>query len=528
MPLHLPTIDSDAYRALSDEERAFVDAELRAAERVLEENPLGAYHPHARQHAFHAIRSKQVIVRIFAGGNRSGKTVAGCNDDIIQALDREALPPHLRQYKKWEPPFRCRIMVPDLTDTLEGVMFETLQEWLPRGELQGGSWARAYSKSTRMLRFKNGSFFQFLSFEMESFKMGGAKLHRVHFDEEPPYSVYRENFMRLTDFPGAELVFTFTPLFGMTWLYDELYLPAVKHELDWVRVIHVDMDDNPHGDARQKQFALHGTSEEERAARKSGRFVSFAGLIYGKHFSETRHVIPEWSHAPENANYHVWIDPGQHYMTAVGWYAIDDHGAIVKFDERSFTEGEDVERVCAEIQRVNAYWRIDKVRYGIDPSAQNRSLETGRSLQQAYADRGIVCMLGQNDVRAGIAELRYRLRPIVFDQATLEQVDGTPLYHVTANCTETIREFGRYRWKKPVNLRDPEESDARTRPHARDDHHMDIDRYCCMSRPLKPRLYHEDSRTRLERMMVDDQAQAAKASGRARKVHHTPEGNIYA
>ncbi len=41
-----------------------------------------------------------------------------------------------------------------------------------------------------------------------------------------------------------------------------------------------------------------GLSDEERQARKSGRFVSFAGLIYGS-FSTNTHVVPEFERLPD-------------------------------------------------------------------------------------------------------------------------------------------------------------------------------------------------------------------------------------
>jgi hypothetical protein len=59
-------------------------------------------------------------LKAFLGGNRSGKTTVGIVDDLIQAIDHDAVPEHLKQYKLWEPPFYCRIITPDFTATMEG------------------------------------------------------------------------------------------------------------------------------------------------------------------------------------------------------------------------------------------------------------------------------------------------------------------------------------------------------------------------------------------------------------------------
>jgi hypothetical protein len=75
------------------------------------------------------------------GGNRSGKTVTCVVDDIIQAIDRKACPEHLLPYKRFDPPFKFRIVAMDF-DQIELVIFEALKAWLPPDQLQGGAGKR--------------------------------------------------------------------------------------------------------------------------------------------------------------------------------------------------------------------------------------------------------------------------------------------------------------------------------------------------------------------------------------------------
>ena len=73
------------------------------------------------------------------------------------------------------------------------------------------------------------------------------RLHRVVYDEEPRQEVRNECLTRLIDFDGEE-IFALTPFSGMAWLFDEVYDPWERGDLDPKdgRVVVVDMDDNPH------------------------------------------------------------------------------------------------------------------------------------------------------------------------------------------------------------------------------------------------------------------------------------------
>jgi hypothetical protein len=169
---------------LSFEDRAFLTEQLTAYERLITENPLQRYIPHPKQVRFHTART---TIKAFLGGNRSGKTTAGIVDDLIQAVDEGCLPAELREFKKWQPPFFCRILTPDFTSTMEGVVFEAIREWVPRSQLKGGGWDKAYNKQLRRLDFKNGSVFEFMTYEQALDKFGGAA--RIHFDSPPQRSV---------------------------------------------------------------------------------------------------------------------------------------------------------------------------------------------------------------------------------------------------------------------------------------------------------------------------------------------------
>ncbi len=464
------TVDPAALAALPPEQQEQAHLLLEELEKELRANPMLGFEPHPKQVNF---LSSNEPLKAFLGGNRSGKTTAGILDDLIQAVDRDCLPEHLLPYKKWDPPFHCRILAPKLTGTIEAVIFEKLREWAPKDQLVGNTFEKALDKQMRTLHFKNGSTFDFLSYEMDLDAFGGAAKHRIHYDEEPPRPIRNESMMRLIDYGGDEL-FTMTPLIGMSWMFDEIWEPFTKETLEEATVVVVDMDDNPFLDEKTKARALKGLSSEERKARKSGRFVSFAGMVYPEF--GPRHVIPERAigeAVPQGAKAYIGIDPGMRIMAAVLFTYLTPEDTLVMFDELAL-QGHNVEQVCDAIRLVNLkHSRLvgeQKIPltpqwYVIDPAARNVNHQTGRSDQQEYTTHGIVTIAGQNSVTAGINRVKERLE------------NGRLL--VTANCVETIREFRRYRWKAPTRG----ENDPKEQPVKTDDHLLDALRYVVMSCP---------------------------------------------
>jgi len=291
-------------------------------------------------------------------------------------------------------------------------------------------------------------------------------LDRVHFDEEPPEDIYKENRARIIDNNG-DIIISMTPVHGMTWMYDKFYVPFEKKQMPKAFVQLVDMEDNPYLNSVARDEALSEYSEEEREARKTGRFIALHGLVYSQFKS---HVIPAIT-SIKNTPVYVGIDPGIRNMCAVVFVTHLSDDSLVVFDEIT-AKGKTVAEVSKEIHEHEAYWKVTPTWYVIDPSARNIQHNTGRSLQQEYADYNILAHGGQNDVRAGINRVAVRL-------------EHRKLF-VTANCHATIDEFRKYRWSKPPR---GSENDPKEAPVKKDDHLLDALRYVCMARPyLKPEL----------------------------------------
>lgn len=458
------TIDWEKLKGLSEEEKNSVLNDLKKIERLHEKNPLHFFYPYPKQHKFLESNAR---FKWILGGNRSGKTITCVVDDIIQAIDRKACPEHLLPYKRFDPPFKFRIVAMDF-DQIELVIFEAIKAWVPPDQLQGGSWEKAYNAQRRILRFKNGSLCQFKTYEQPAKNHGGAPLHRVHLDEEPPEDIWRENNVRVIDYAG-DILCSMTPVEGLTWMYDSFYVPWEKGELKNVYVQPVDMDDNPFLTEDAKEQALQDYSKDEREARSTGKFIHFHGKVYPEFCQDNDHyqIVPE-APVPFGAYVYLGIDPGIRNMCGVVFLHHTAGDTLTVFDELALKDM-NVEEVVNEIAKVLSVYGVSYNWAVIDPAAGSREFSTGRSIDVEFKEKGIRCFLGQNDPRAGINRVKVRL-------------EHNKLL-VGANCTETIAEFRKYRWAKPQkkSQADPKEAVIK-----KDDHLLDAIRYVCMARPYTP------------------------------------------
>ena len=91
-----------------------------------------------------------------------------------------------------------------------------------------------------------------------------------------PKDVYLECRMRVLDKAG-DIFGTMTPLKGLTWVYDLIYLNS-QNDLD-VDVIQMEWADNPYLDPQEIEKMTQVLSSEELDSRRFGRFVGMGGLV---------------------------------------------------------------------------------------------------------------------------------------------------------------------------------------------------------------------------------------------------------
>lgn len=218
--------------------------------------------------------------RVVIGGNRSGKSTAGAVEAVAWCWYSTKKPyktPMGREIPKG--PVYVRVVCPELPYTLDKphVQRDKIRVITPSHWLRGESWHKAYSVLGHTLHFKNGSIIEFLSSEQSTDKHAGQSLHACWFDEELPKQIWTENLARLDQSNGAWWM-TYTPVMGLRWIYDEIYIPALRGQYF---LAEIDIEDNRQNLSDEFIQELETSlSEDEKALRMRGKYSVNTGLVY--------------------------------------------------------------------------------------------------------------------------------------------------------------------------------------------------------------------------------------------------------
>lgn len=431
------------------------ESKLRQVVEAIRVNPLFAYNNpelstriHHKQLAFNKTQVGPMETKAMIAGGRSGKTYGCLADDVIQAIPREEIPPHLIECKKFDGPIDIWVGAPKLSKH-EDTILPLLRKLIPKSQLRDGNFDKSYSSQSRMLKLECGSTFGFKTYDQDIDAWASAAIHRIHWDEEPNNANGRrmrsEARQRLVSTQGDELL-GMTPVLGIsTWANDEIYERRFEPGI----VVHgMSMSDNPWNDPKAVADFLAGLTPEERRAREHGEFVHFGGLFF-EEFREEIHVVdpPEKLEQINRQDIVVSIDPGL-VNTGVVWSAWDSDNAGLVFAEY-FPQTNNVAEIAAEIKRRNFEWGMREPTYVIDPSYRNLQTNIHADAVQAnYAREDIHCQPGNNDRRAGILEIKKRLGATTKAgeaQPTLLICRTHPDAHPLLGCPELIKQTQRYR-----------------------------------------------------------------------------------
>lgn len=419
------------------------------------------YKPHNKQEIFHSSPARK---RLFAGGNRSGKTTGGATEIVWWATGKH---PFLETPK---PPVRLRAVTVDFINGLSKIMLPEIARWMPPSELRNSSWEDSYNKELRTLTLDNGSFIEFMSHDQDLDKFAGTSRHGIWFDEECPEEIYHECLLRLLDTEGS-MWMTLTPLEGMGWVYDELYEKAKTD--DSIFALVVEMTDNPYLNSTEAEAFLSGLSEEEKKIRMKGQFIQIGGLIYPM-FNREKHILEPFI-PPENWLHFASLDHGFNNPTAWLWCAVDPDGRVIVYDEH-YESGKVVSQHAQIVHERNISHKIQPLYYVGDPSINQTNPLTGTSVQIEYMEFGIPINPANNEVVAGLNRvIRY-----------LQGINGNcepPRLFITKNCGNLIWEMSRLRWATFAHRKIVKDRNKKEEQHKKDDHACDALRYAIASRP---------------------------------------------
>lgn len=418
---------------------------------------LYAYKPHAKQQQFHESTAHK---KLYIGGNRSGKSTGGVVEDIFWAMGRHPF----RSVPV--PPIYGRVCTVDFIQGVDKIILPEFARWVPPSFLRNGSFERSYDKLLRTLTFDNGSIIEFMSYDQALEKFAGTARNFVHYDEEPPHHIYNECEARLIDFNGSSWI-TMTPTEGMTWVYQDLYLKGKDETDPDIKVIEVDISENPYISSEAVARILEGYDKDERNARAHGQFVQLGGRVF-KEFAKETHVIP-YVLPPRNWEWYVSIDHGFNNPTAMLWHAVSPDNRVITFSEHY--ESEMTVKEHAEIfhLRNSGFNRIPDFVVG-DPALNQRSGITGTSIVQEYAEYGVfVSTEGiPRDVMTGVNKMTQYLRL---------NPENVPHWQITENCDAFINEMLHLRWQTWATRKSAFQNNKKEKIHKKDDHAADSARY---------------------------------------------------
>lgn len=292
-------------------------------------------------------------------------------------------------------------------------------------------------------------------------KFQGTSLDYVWFDEEPPFDIYLECRMRVLDRVG-EIFGTMTPLKGLTWVYNHIYLNEGNDPEIWYEEI--EWADNPFLDKKEVEAMSKILSPDDLESRRFGKFANHGGMVYSE-FQESVHVIEPFN-VPHEWYDKISIDPGLHNPLSCHWYAVDFDGNVYVIAEH-YEAGKTLEyhanKIIQKCEELGWHKGFNgKYECLIDSAANQKTLSGTKSVAELFLDYGINVNTSVNkDLLSGISRVK----------SYLCNVNKETKLFIFKNCVNMIREIKGYWWGN---------NDA---PVKKDDHAMDELRYYIMSRP---------------------------------------------
>ena len=347
----------------------------------------------------------------------------------------------------------------------------------------------SYNASSHVWKFQNGSIVEFGNCDTENdvYKYQSAEYDVMRFDELTHFTEYQYTYLisrvRGTNgYPKQVKSSTNPGGVGHTWVKERFIDPVpplTAYHADGGERIFIPslVDDNVflmQSDPEYKK-RLRNLSENDQKALLYGDW----DLDEGAYFDEFRkevHVIKPHKLPDENRLY-MSLDYGLD-MLACYWYSVDSLGYVTVYRElyRSGLIIDDAARAILAAMPPEEHQKITAIFAPRD--LWNRRQETGKSVEQRFADMGLYLDKVSNSREAGWYEVKRYLRP-----QSDEFGDITPKLRIFDTCRNLIRCLPavRHDERKP--------NDVATEPHELT-HAPDALRYFCDGLPLPAEVIH--------------------------------------
>ncbi len=430
---------------------------IRYKKNVLQRYNTGAK-VHQKQLEFHKNSARN---RWVFGGNRSGKTECGAVGTVWRARGLHPYRENRDNVAGWVVSLTYEVQR-DVAQ--EKILHYLNPDWIAKITMREGSCASPEMGVIDTIYVNNVmggvSKIGFKSCDQGREKFQGTSLDFVWFDEEPPYDIYEECRMRILDKVG-DTYGTMTPLKGLTWVYDEIYLNTKGSKDVWY--ISMEWGDNPFLNEQEVVDMTNSLNSDSVESRRYGRFRVNEGLVYTE-FDPEIHVIDPIE-LPEEWQSSLSIDPGLNNPLSCHFY-YQDYDGVVYVAAEHYEKGKDINYHAEAIKNIaeRLHWKKNSsgmLEALIDSASKQRTLASSKSVAELFFERGIAVNTKVNkDKFAGIATVKdyFQARP-------------TRIY-IFRTAVNLIRELKSYWWG---------DGDS---PIKKDDHALDELRYYLMTRPI--------------------------------------------
>lgn len=323
---------------------------------------------------------------------------------------------------------------------------EKLMAYLPDSRIVDRTWLRKGILKEIVVRSDTGRLnkITFKSYEQGREKAQGAGKRFVWFDEEPPKDIFTECSVRSEAGEPLYLWMTMTPIKGLTWVYDTIYLNDKNQD---IFVSTATWDDNPFLTPEQKAKMAGRLTNAELKVRREGKFMRQVGLV-ASWFERSVHVM-DMDEVPEGQMY-MGIDFGFSNPCACLWISVDREDNVWVYDGfygTGLTNPDILERIRAKEKEMGSTKPIDR----IGDSAQASDIKEMNDARMRI--RGVEKQSGSqhedwDEWRAKLMEVLGRVtqenphpRLLISSQLIAYDEDGNPFNFL-------VRELENLRWEE--------------------------------------------------------------------------------
>jgi phage terminase large subunit-like protein len=341
------TLSLEELKKLPKDQLFELAVKLDNHQRVIKNNKLEVYleNKNSGQTAFHRAPHR---IRIYLGGNRSGKTTAGVNE--FQMLMRGIHP-----YRTTKLPLKGLIVAQDFTTHVNDIIVPKIEEWFPPEVIPEKKRKKNAQGVYTHFGLTNDGKIDIKSHDQKLKVYEGSDYDIVWFDEPPPQDIFKAVWRGLTDRGGICFI-TGTPIVE-PWMYDKI-CEADKTDMQgniWYQYVNsyenaknIGEGDEELGIKRLREFEDE-LDPEEREARIKGHFLHLSGLIF-KTWRRKDHWVKPFAW-PEH--WPIWysVDPHPRKPWAVSFIGFSPKGYKFLISS-AYVEGicEDVARTIFEMR----------------------------------------------------------------------------------------------------------------------------------------------------------------------------------